>query len=172
MELSKFIPGLPAAAASCYFGFAGFAMESRGNFDKAQLGYRTHPDGHDLTGDSAGSWKDSWYVVGRDTVVGDPFFVDLNAENLPVYTAMHGTGSWEPSLVSSSLAGFMSALAYLQGKSGQDADLVEPDENTISDKKELKKIYRHLISLCGEEASFFWECFIEQHQDWLAESEE
>jgi len=172
VDINKLIHLLPVEEGSYYFGFSGFAIESKKTFEDAQLGYRTHPNGSDLTGSGEGDWKKSWYVIGRDTVVGDPFFVDLSTENFPIYTAMHGAGNWNPTLVSKDLSGFFSSINYLQKKSNQDSDLIEPDENTISDEVELGKIYKHLISLCGEDASFFWECFIEQHQDWITESEE
>lgn len=163
---------LPSGECAYYFGSAGFALESRGTFDEAQLGYRVHPDGSDLTGDDSGDWKSTWYVIGRDTTVGDPFFVDLSSDDLPVYTAMHGTGRWDPDQVSDTFAGFLSSLQFLQDKCNQDSDLLDPDENTIRDEEELEAIHRHILSLCSEGSAFFWECFFEQHQEWLAESEE
>lgn len=172
MDIKKITQLLPVEEEYYYFGYAGFAIESKQTFEEAQLGYRTHPNGNELTGSREGDWKTSWFVIGRDTVVGDPFFVDLGSENLPVYTAMHGAGSWDPTLVSRSVSGFISSIEYLKKKSNQDTELVEPDENTIRDEIELGKLYTHLISLCGEDASFFWECFIEQHKDWILESEE
>ena len=41
--------------------------------------------------------------MGYDADLGDPYFVDTRLESLPVFTAMHGTGSWDPSEVSCSL---------------------------------------------------------------------
>jgi hypothetical protein len=163
---------LPSNETAYYFGSAGFALDSRESFDAAQVGYRVHSDGTDLTGANAGDWRDTWYVIGRDTTVGDPFFVDLSSDKLPVYTAMHGTGSWDPELVSATFSGFLAGLELLQNSSGQDMDLVDPDETTIRDDAELEDIRTQILSVCGEDSAFFWECFFEQHQEWIAESEE
>lgn len=171
MDVDKIIKQLPPAEILYYFGFTGFAIESEDNFEEAQVGYRTHLNGEDLIGSGAGDWQQTWYVIGRDTIVGDPFFVDLGSEGLAVYTAIHGTGSWEPDLVSTSLEGYISAVQFLQQKSGQDSDLIEPDENTIRDEKALAAILSRLIALCGQDAHSFWENFIEFHQDWIEESE-
>lgn len=163
---------LPSGECAYYFGSAGFALESRESFDEAQLGYRRQPDGRDLTGNDDGDWKSTWYVIGHDTLVGDPFFVDLFSDDLPVYTAMHGTGRWDPDLVSETFSGFLSGLEFLQKKSGQDADLIDPDENTIRDAEALDAIHRQILALCGEGSTFYWECFFEQHEQWIAESED
>lgn len=170
--MDKLLSKLPEKDEFYYFGAAGFNIESRFTFDEAQMGYRAHPNGEDLTGNNDGDWLPAWYYIGRDTLVGDPFFVDTNSESLPVYTAMHGQGGWDPELVSESLAGFLTSLKYLKEKSKQEVDLIEPDENTISGDNELEDIHKHVLSLCGENSSFFWECFIEQHQDWILESED
>ena len=84
--MDKVISLLPDTEAYYYFGSHGFNIESKSNFEGAQLGYRVHPDGNDLTGSNDGDWLSSWYTVGRDTTVGDPFFVDTSSESLPVYS--------------------------------------------------------------------------------------
>ena len=170
--MEKLLSNLPDKEEFYYFGSHGFQIESKSGFEEAQLGYRNHPDGTDLTGTHDGDWLPTWYMIGSDTTVGDPFFVDTASDSLPVYTAMHGQGSWDPDLVSKSLEAFFSSIQFLQEKSGQDAELIDPDENTISDEDELEKIKEHILSLCGEDADFFWDCFFEQHEDWIIESED
>lgn len=172
MDSSRIKQLLPPIVTTYYFGSAGFALESRDTFEQCQVGYRKHPDGSDLTGVDDGDWQPAWYVVGRDTTVGDPFFVDVTSSALPVYTAMHGAGSWDPTLVSASFTGFMGSLEVLKNKSGQDIDLIDPDEHTIRDEGELEEIHSEIVRLCGTDSEFFWECFFEQHQDWIAESED
>ncbi|MFV5912317.1 hypothetical protein [Bacillus cereus] len=54
--------------------------------EEGQLGYSF---------DEEGDWKEGWIVIGIDSYLGDPIFVDSNDENCPVYTAMHGEGEWE-----------------------------------------------------------------------------
>ncbi len=71
---------------------------------KLQLGFRVHPSGRDLTGRKKGDWLPTWVVIGTDEDVGDPLFVDVADDDLPVFTAMHGQGSWDPEEVADALA--------------------------------------------------------------------
>jgi hypothetical protein len=123
-----------------FFGSSGFNIADEASIKDLQLGYSVHPDGSDLSGSSEGDWQKSWLVVGTDTEVGDPFFVDTSEPSLPVYTAMHGMGEWSAELVSTSLSSFLEVLAYLNGISKQDFARIDPDENTITDPKELAAI--------------------------------
>lgn len=56
-------------------------------------------EGQSLVGNEEGDWKEGWIVIGIDSYLGDPIFVDSNDENCPVYTAMHGEGEWEPECI-------------------------------------------------------------------------
>jgi hypothetical protein len=157
---------LPENEVSYYFGFTGFTIAARGTLNEAQFGYGKHPNGQDLSGNTEGDWQKSWCVVGRDTLVGDPFFVDTSSKILPVFTAMHGVGIWEPRQVSDSLAGFLSGLEYLREQSKQKAELIIPDETTIVDDSELREILHKLVLFCGESSKGFWKEFFEQHKNW------
>lgn len=163
---------LPDHEAYYYFGSHGFCLFSKSNFDNEQLGYRVNPDGTNLTGTKEGDWLPTWYTIGRDTTVGDPFFVDTSRADYPVYTAMHGQGEWSPVLVSSSLHDFIASLKFIKDKSNQSEELIEPNDSTITDEDELDEIKSHLVSLCGNESDEFWDMIIEQHQDWILESED
>ncbi|UNP76078.1 hypothetical protein MN033_22985 [Bacillus nitratireducens] len=63
--------------------------------EEGQLGYSVDDEGQSLIGNEEGDWKEGWIVIGIDSYLGDPIFVDSNDENYPVYTAMHGEGDWE-----------------------------------------------------------------------------
>ncbi|PGU11145.1 hypothetical protein, partial [Bacillus thuringiensis] len=63
--------------------------------EEGQLGYSFDEEGQSLVGNEEGDWKEGWIVIGIDSYLGDPIFVDSNDENCPVYTAMHGEGEWE-----------------------------------------------------------------------------
>lgn len=63
--------------------------------EEGQLGYSVDDEGQSLIGNEEGDWKEGWIVIGIDSYLGDPIFVDSNDENCPVYTAMHGEGDWE-----------------------------------------------------------------------------
>lgn len=60
-------------------------------------------------------WRKSWVIIGRSTLLGDPYFLDvdkLDAEgDCAVYTAMSGTDRWEPRLCGSTFAQFLRILA-------------------------------------------------------------
>ncbi|RZM83434.1 hypothetical protein C3B51_07365 [Pseudoalteromonas rubra] len=150
-----------------FFGASGFNIVDESSINKLQLGYSIDPDGNDLTGMNEGDWQDSWVVIGTDTEVGDPFFVDISELSLPVYTAMHGNEYWEPELVATSLTSFLELLSYLHGLSEQNCPQITPDESTISDFNKLSSIQTRLQNISGEDD--FWEDFIEQHKEWLEE---
>ncbi|MBE7104382.1 hypothetical protein FT637_15390 [Bacillus cereus] len=63
--------------------------------EEGQLGYSFDNEGQSLVGNEEGDWQEGWIVIGIDSYLGDPIFVDSNDENCPVYTAMHGEGDWE-----------------------------------------------------------------------------
>ncbi|MCG7562344.1 hypothetical protein [Pseudoalteromonas sp. McH1-42] len=151
-----------------FFGSNGFSIADESDIKDFQLGYSVHPDGSALSGPREGDWQSSWIVIGTDTEVGDPFFVDTSDSALPVYTAMHGMGEWNRELVSTSLCSFLEALSYLRGLSKQDFALIDPDENTITDTSELAVIKKNLNDISGEE--YYWRNFIEEHQEWVEES--
>ncbi|WKE67103.1 hypothetical protein PVT67_07670 [Gallaecimonas kandeliae] len=150
-----------------YFGANGFSIADENSINDLQLGFSLHPDGTDLTGSNEGDWKKGWIVIGTDTVVGDPFFVDTNQPLLPVYTSMHGMGEWSAELVSASLPSFLETLSYLSCLSKQESARIDPDENTITDTKELSAIEKKLNEISGEKC--YWKNFIEQHKEWVEE---
>jgi hypothetical protein len=68
-----------------------------------QLGFGVGPDGDDLSGEQSGDWRASWIVIGIEEDLAGPFFVDLAEPDMPVFTAMHGAGRWDPQPVAPSL---------------------------------------------------------------------
>jgi len=151
-----------------FFGSQGFHIYNISDLDSAQLGYSKHPDGDDLTSTKKGDWKKEWVVFGNDTELGDPYFVDISDKKLPVYTAMHGVGTWEPEDVCNSLKNFLKSLQYLQSASPESYALIEPDEKTVIDNKTLKEIKSNLINISGDKE--FWNNFFTIHLEWLDEN--
>lgn len=76
------------------------------DLDAAQVGYATDAQGRDLT-KAEGGWHSEWLVIGTDYFLGDPYFVDLSHPDMPVFTAMHGAGRWDPEPVADSLRAFL-----------------------------------------------------------------
>lgn len=155
--------------ADVYFGSEGFRIFSTSEIPDGQLGYARHPDGSDLTGIHEGDWRANWIVFGCDTSVGDPYFVDVDDPNLPVFTAMHGAGAWEPEAVSGSLEAFLGCLKYLKTVSSGDYAQIEPDETTLVDEEALAKLEAQLNGLNG--GGSFWTEFLDRHREWILESE-
>lgn len=84
---------------------------------KVQIGYSVGPEGEKLTGSEKGDWKDTWFVIADEDQCGDPIFVDLASKDLPVYTAVHGEGDWEPELIADSFQGFIQSLEQVRSVS-------------------------------------------------------
>lgn len=83
------------------------------------------------------SWRKSWVVVARSSLLGDPYFLDtakLDAEgDCPVYTAMSGTDRWDPNLAASSFVQFLHILAAAMevAEGFGDADVGVDDEEVF-----------------------------------------
>jgi hypothetical protein len=108
------------------FGVGGIELFDRAGLDDEQEGY---------VGEG---WADSWLVIGRDTAVGDPLFVDLDDPQTPVYTAMHGEGEWDPDRIAASFDGFLAAFDALAAiAEGRDSP-VALDANPLSDDERAR----------------------------------
>ena len=89
--------------------------------------------------DGNAGWRKAWIIIGRSTLLGDPYFLDtskLDAEgDCPVYTAMSGTERWEPRLCASSFAQFLRILSLTMevAQGYGNAILDDDDEATFRD---------------------------------------
>lgn len=88
-----------------------FETATADELGRLQLGHRVHPNGRDLTGRKDGDWLPTWIVIANDEDAGDPLFVDVADDDLPVYTSMHGQGYWEPDQVAGSLSDLLDAAS-------------------------------------------------------------
>jgi hypothetical protein len=110
--LIKAIDRLPVSAVS--IGYSGIVLLNSADLPANQVGYRTHGQtGASLVGSKPSDWRDAWFVIGSDSMCGDPFIVDTAQQALPVMTAMHGQGEWNPEIIATSLVGFAEAVALL-----------------------------------------------------------
>lgn len=151
-----------------YFGPQGFALPlSEDELQQFQLGFSVHPDGHQLTGTEPGDWQPSWQVIAMDTELGDPYFIDNTAPNLPVYTAIHLESGWAVEAVAASLSSFLDCLNELAALSDQDEPQVIPTATTITHHEKLEQLQLTLIERSG--CSQFWTLFMECYLDWLEE---
>jgi hypothetical protein len=104
-----------ASPRSVALGGGGVNLFTADELDSAQIGYAVDPDGRPLTGGDEGDWRTTWLVIGSETSVGDPVFIDLSQTEMPVCTAMHGMGEWEPQRIADSAVGFFHALDLVSG---------------------------------------------------------
>ena len=140
-------------------GYDGIDLVDDEEIEEIQIGYSVHPDGQSLVGKKDGDWMKDWIVIGYETLTGDPIFVDLSNPDFPVYTAMHGQGSWEPDLVSSTYSGFIQILRKLELLAVGREDPVKMEENPISQEE-----YNGFIAFASNVAelkdTFFWALLI------------
>ena len=107
MKIADNLDVLPRAVS---FGSTCVHISSPDQLKEMQIGYSVDPQGNSLVTNEPGYWRENWIVIGYEDLCGDPVFIDEATEGYPVYTAMHGIGSWNPKLIADSLEGFASAL--------------------------------------------------------------
>lgn len=90
----------------------GLTIYALNEIVEGQLGYSVDPSGKDLTGPDR--WHAEWIVIGHENLCGDPIFIDVRNTNLPVFTAMHGAGTWDEVLIAQSAAVFFESLAVVK----------------------------------------------------------
>lgn len=91
--------------------FQALTLYAAPELERAQVGFRGTRPGDDSFVAPHG-WRRNWLVIAYDN--GDPYFLDVAKRtpsgDCPVWTAMHGTGTWEPTLAAASLAQFIRIL--------------------------------------------------------------
>lgn len=82
--------------------------------DREQQGFCMNDAGQLRTERGPGGWRPSWVIVGHSTLLGDPYFLDVDEPDAegdcPVYTAMSGTDLWQPRLSATSFELFLRIL--------------------------------------------------------------
>ena len=153
--LTEFMKRLESLAPrEVTIGMAGIELFSPAALPSEQVGYARSPEGEDLCGNRSGDWQRSWVVFGHENLCGDPLFVDADDTEFPVFTAMHGVGSWEPNLISDSFSAFAATMQEMSRLSvgRQDSDL---DDNPLS-PAERKSLIKTLRRLSPQAAPDFW----------------
>jgi hypothetical protein len=128
--------------------------------EEAQLGYSVSDAGETLAGENEGDWKSSWLVIGHEDLVGDPIFVDLNTQELPVFTAAHSKGAWNPTLIASSFEGFIKAMEEIEGVSDMRGNPVQLERNQLPDV-ERERVLGRIAELNGNASLEFWQSWFE-----------
>jgi hypothetical protein len=126
------------------FGYGGITFFPLEELDEEQRGY----EGSD--------WKEGWLVIAREDTCGDPIFVDSAAEEMPVFTAMHGEGTWDAKPVAPSLGKFSAALSFVLPFCAGREHPVGLERNPLS-SIEQSALVRGLAGIIGNPLPSFWQ---------------
>lgn len=129
------------------YGIGGIEFFSLTSLAEEQRGYK------------ASDWNENWLVVARDAACGDPIFLDQSCDNLPVYTAMHGMGSWQPSLIAGSWSQFVAALELIRPYARGREHPVGVEEHPLS-LEERHALQKGLHSILGTPIANFWDLLL------------
>lgn len=134
-------------------GYWGVEIAPLGKVAEAQISYAVVPDGGE--GDTS-NWEKSWLVIGRETLCGDPVFIDTSQPELPVFIAAHGMGIWKPVLIAPSIKAFFEILLRLAALAKVRENPVAHEENPIP-KQVVQQFRKLLSSYLGRRAPSFWD---------------
>ena len=147
-------------AGEVALGYRTVVIAPPEGLEDAQIGYSRAPDGADLTGSGDGAWNPSWVVVGYEDQCGDPVFVDTAARDWPVYTAMHGEGTWDALPIAISFDAFLLALARVRTASAGRETPVALENNPFSDSERSDLLASIAAANPGCELDF-WQSWLE-----------
>lgn len=140
-------------------GAGGVDLFAAEELDDAQVGYAVSPDGERLTGTGEDDWQAGWLAVGIETTCGDPLFIDLAAPEMPVYTAMHGMGYWEPQPVADSAEAFFRSLELVRAAAAGREHPVALDAHPLP-ASERDAVLRQIRALSPRSDPSFWESLL------------
>ena len=106
-------------------GYHGIRLIPAAELEQAQQGYG-------VVGDEETDWDPNWLVIGHDEMCGDQIFIDTTDEDVPVYTAEHGTGDWSPRLIAFSFQHLIDILAQFRSFRGGRASPMELERRPIA----------------------------------------
>ena len=138
------------------FGVGGIKLFTADEIEEGQVGYRVTSDGKSLCSEEQGAWMPSWIAIGYETACGDPLFIETAEPSLPVLTAMHGEGTWEPMPVAISFEAFAESFRDFAKIAQHRNSPVELDANPLPEA-ERSAFLRRTRELNQEEfESSFW----------------
>ena len=121
--------------------------------DGAQIGFRVSEDGKEIE-----DWLgDAYYVIGYDSLLGDPIIVKVDEEEYPVYSMMHD--GWEyVDKVANSYESFLTVMKFI---------------NELSEKDGFNKeeVLNEIKEIVGEDALDYWDTFLQTELEYLEEEE-
>jgi hypothetical protein len=143
------------------FGYGGITLFTPEEIDYAQTGYSRSADGESFCDGKPGSWRPEWITIGHDTLLGDPIILDTSTREFSVMTAIHGEGSWDPEVITGSLAGFGDALREVKRASVGREHPVALEQNPLPED-ERRFILARIRNAIGPRADIdFWRGLLE-----------
>ena len=144
--------------AAVRIGYSGVELDSIAGIPDAQKGYSIIPEGSET------DWKASWLVIGHETSMGDPIFIDIEEEEFPVYIAPHGEGSWSPTQIAPSAGAFFAILSRLAAVVKGRENPVAMERNPISEI-EKERFLGFLGEFFTDEIPLFWTLLFETFKE-------
>ncbi len=137
-------------------GTSGLRFFTDSEFAEGQRGYSNNPEGAPLVSSEVGGWEAGWTVIGYEESCGDPIFIDVNANGFPVFTAMHGMGTWAPKRIADTLESLRQIIDEFAKLSVGRENPVSLEANPISNslRNEVLEKVRRLSPSADLE---FWE---------------
>ncbi len=129
----------------------GLMTHSKEQSETEQIGYSIAVNGDPLYGFDEGDWQEGWYVIGRETMCGDPLFIDLNDVGIPVYTSAHGMGDWNETCIAESYDDFEVVLNLI--------DSIVLNRKIPSNK--AKGLINSIEDIVGEDNIGFWKLLVD-----------
>jgi hypothetical protein len=157
-----------ASIREASLGSQGITLFQTDQLEAEQVGYSADPNGRDLTGDADGDWRRDWIVIGRDSLLGDPFFIDTSTTEFAVFTAMHGAGTWDPTPVSPTLEAFLASLSAIQAFIPALATF-QNTANRAQFDQDVTTFRDVLIGINGSKYAEHWKAFIQTVVDEMEE---
>lgn len=128
--------------------------------EKAQIGYSVDLTGNSLTGKNSRDWDENWLVIGYEDLCGDPLLIDIEDKNYSVFTAIHGEGIWETTLIADSFEKFIKNIECIKDISTGRENPVKLENNPISEA-EKKKILKEISRNNPKTDVSFWENWLD-----------
>jgi len=150
---------LPLAKVS--FGCGGIKLFGVADLEDGQVGYSVAPDGKSLCSSDPGAWEPNWFVIGYDTACGDPIFIDICVASLPVLTAIHGEGTWDPVQIAVSIEAFAKCIEEFSRISVGRRNPVEHGANPLSETERTAFLQRIAQINQASSAPEFWDVLLQ-----------
>jgi len=129
-------------------GYRTVRLLSRGELNAAQEGYE------------GGGWRPEWLVIAEEDDLGDPIFTDLSVDRLPVFTAAHREGDWDPVQIADSFDGFVAALSDIASISARREHPAGLEENPLPDD-ERERLLDRISDQNPNSDLEFWQTWLE-----------